>query len=413
LEARGSRAGGERENLKMGMVVYLLDQPFDDRNYERFGIERWLQRNWAVEVWDLTPWAYPDVWCSFIDCGKTIRRFAGYFPINSGKELASKIGASGRIDYFIDLTGESYHTARAKLRLMRIGAVRVVCELGSIPAPDRDANLDLLSRSMKVLAKGPRGAFRWMSNAFFGKVVAPHLASGWTIAAGEKSVDLAKHSRRIIWAHNFDYDIYLNLLKSISTSSEPYAVFIDQDYCFHPEYVCQGIVPLITPERYFPALCNAFREISSALKLQIRVAAHPRATYKERGLDCFAGFPIEYGGTAELISGCRVAMCHDSTAIQFAVLFRKPLIFLTTDELNRSPEGRSIAKMAAELGKSPINLDRDDLRGIDWQREVHVDAERYDSYVRRYVKARGSREAPVWEIVIDELETAESDAADC
>jgi hypothetical protein len=395
----------------MGTVVYLIDQPFDDRNYERFGIETWLQRNWVVEVWDVTPWAHPDVWRSFMDYGKTLKRFAGYFSITSGKELASRIGSSRRIDYFIDLTGESYHTTRAKLRLMRIGAVRVVCRLGTIPVPDHDASRNLLSRSVKVLAKGPRGAFRWLSNAFFGKVIAPRLASGCTIASGEKSIDLAKHSSRIIWAHNFDYDIYLNLLKSAKTASEPYAVFIDQDYCFHPEYVYQGIVPLITPEKYFPAVCNAFREISSALNLEIRVAAHPRATYRERGLDCFGGVPIEYGGTAKLISRCRVAMCHDSTAIQFAVLFHKPLVFFTTDELIRAPEGKSIETMAAELGKSPINLDRADLRKIDWRREIYVDAERYDGYIRRYVKAGGSREAPIWEIVIDEIEAAESEAA--
>jgi hypothetical protein len=397
----------------MRRIIFLIEQPFDDRNYERFGIQTWLRRDWAVEVWDLTPWAHPDVWREFVGYGKQIRRFAGYFPIASARELAARIAESRPIRYFIDLTAENYYATRAKLLLMRTGATRVACAVGSIPVPDRDGMTSLLGRMARVLARGPRGAWRWLSHAFFHKVVARHVTSDWTIVGGQRSIDLARHSRRMIRAHNFDYDIYLELLKSTGTAAGRYAVFIDQDYCFHPEYVYQNIVPLITPERYFPAVCKALTAISAALELDVRVAAHPRSTYEERGLDCFAAFPIEYGRTGELVRGCSLVVCHDSTAIQFAVLFGKPVIFLTTDELIRSPEGRSIAKAAAELGKAPINLDREELRAVDWQKELCVDAEKYDSYIRRYIKAHGSRQLPVWEIVIDELETAESEASCC
>jgi len=50
----------------MKKVVILIEQPLDERNYQRFGIQTWLERNWLVEVCDLTPWAHPRVWQSFI-----------------------------------------------------------------------------------------------------------------------------------------------------------------------------------------------------------------------------------------------------------------------------------------------------------------------------------------------------------
>src|SRR5207253_5300759 len=62
-----------------------------------------------------------------------------------------------------------------------------------------------------------------------------------------------------------------------------------------------------------------------------------------------------------------------SSDLQFAVLFGKPIIFVTTDELIPCYEGRSIAKVAAELGKSAINLDGD-LRAVDWREQLHVDS---------------------------------------
>jgi hypothetical protein len=67
LEDGGNRSR-ERDRLgrKMRKTVYLIDQPLDERNYERFGVRVWLERQWALEVWDLTPWAHPAVWQDFI-----------------------------------------------------------------------------------------------------------------------------------------------------------------------------------------------------------------------------------------------------------------------------------------------------------------------------------------------------------
>jgi len=71
-----------------------------------------------------------------------------------------------------------------------------------------------------------------------------------------------------------------------------------------------------------------------------------------------------------------------------------------------SYEGRSIAKVASEFGKSPVNLDRPDLRTVDWRKEVSVDPRKYADYRNKYVKTDGSPEMPLWDIVIDHIEIA-------
>src|SRR5262249_53039866 len=111
----------------------------------------------------------------------------------------------------------------------------------------------------------------------------------------------------------------------------------------------------------------------------------------------------------ELIKGCKVVVCHDSTAIQFAVLYGKPLIFLTTDELAGILEGRSVEKMAAEFGKSPVNVDRD-IRDVNWSKDLCVDAGKYADYRNRYIKTDGSPDIPFWEIVIDQMEKSRGDS---
>jgi len=394
----------------MKKVVILIEQPLDDRNYHRFGIKTWLERNWLVEVWDLTPWAHPRVWRNFIAFGNKIKEFAGYFPVASGSELANRLSISGQANYFVDLTSENYHSVRAKISLQRAGAIRIVSLGGSLPTPDR-VDIGPMARLAQVIAKGPRGTLRWLSSAFFHKVVAPRIATGFAVISGEQSIARARDRAEMIRTHNLDFDIYLALIKAPAVAATPFVVFIDQDYCFHPEYIYQSIPALATPGKYFPAIRNGLKIISEALKMQVRIAAHPRATYQERGLDVFGEFAVEYGRTAELIRDCELVVCHDSTAVQFAVLFGKPVIFVTTDELMGTYEGRSIAKIAAELGKSPVNLDRADLLSVDWRKEMQVDAAKYERYRGEYIKTAGSPEIPLWDIVINHIEAVNSDEA--
>ena len=389
----------------MRRVVYLIDQPFDERNFQRFGIQAWIDRQWNVEVWDLTPWAHPQVWHSFTERGHRLKEFAGYFPVRSRSDFLRRLRGPRAIQYFIDLAGDGFHSLRAKWALKRAGAARIVCATGSIPVPDRAGSRSPASKVRKLIAKGPRGGWNSLSGAFLAKVVARRIPTDLAVVSGTQSMTLADNSKGVIKAHNFDYDIYLELERSAVARAAPYAVFIDQDYAFHLEFVYQGTGSVVTAERYFPAVCNGLEAIAAALQLEVRIAAHPRASYEQRGTErFFRSFPIEHGRTAELIRGCEAVICHDSTAIQYAILFGKPIIFLTTDELLRAYEGASIEKIAAELGKKPVNLDRADLPAVDWRDELKVDLERYASYRSKYIKAEGSPESPLWTIVIDHVE---------
>lgn len=246
-----------------------------------------------------------------------------------------------------------------------------------------------------------------LTNLLVRRWAAPRIRPGVVVVSGEKSKAAlsAGQDGEILRAHNLDYDIYLTLARAARRPASEYAVFLDQDYCFHRDFVLSPGTLWITPEKYFPAVCNGLRAISAALEVDLRVAAHPRSSYRERVPDYFEGIPIEYGRTAELIRDSKVVVCHDSTAIQFAVLFEKPLIFFTTDDLEASLWGKSIAAFASELGKSVINVDRG-LGGVDWRREVSVDAQKYSAYRDRYIKTQGSPEMPHWDIVIDHIERA-------
>jgi hypothetical protein len=386
----------------MKTIVYLVEQPLDERNYDRFGIQSWTDSGWNVEVWDLTPWAYPRAWKNFIETGYKFKEFAGYFPIATKRQLMRRNSASGGVGHFIDFTGEHLCSMHARLSLMRRGAARVICSTGSIPIPDDNQKRGTLSKIRKIFVRGPMFSARWLISVLVAKVTAKFCTPEMAAVSGQESLASAGQSREILKAHNFDYDIYLRLRRSQQAAAADYVVFIDQDYCFHSDNFYYEIPFLMTPERYFPAVCNGLRAISQTLGVAVKIAAHPRASYRTKTHDYFEGFPVEYGKVGELIRDCKAVVCHDSTAIQLAVLFSKPLIFVTTDELIPSMGGKSTAKVASVFGKSAINLDRD-LHTVDWQKELSVDARKYAEYKTKYIKLDGSPEIPFWQIVIDRI----------
>jgi hypothetical protein len=387
-------------------IVYLIDQPLDERNHERFGIQAWTARGWAVEVLDLTPLVYPRVWQEFGRSGRRLSRFGGYRALTSMRELLDSCSRAREVKYCADLSGDSYYSVLARMRLIRSGAVRMVFATGSVPDLLESGAGGFARQLASVFGQGPSHSIRFFGDVLARRLAAPFTRPGLSIVAGAKSLRSSLDTgfrHEILRAHNLDYDIYLQLLGSTGVQPGEYAVFVDQNICFAPDFICENAAPYATAAEYFPALCNGLRKMSAILRAPVRVAAHPRLPAQPECRGHFQQLSVEYGKTAELISGCRFVVCHYSTAIQLAVLFDKPVIFVTTDELASSAAGNFIARFAAALGKSVINL-QGDLSRIDWQAELRVDARKYDEYRREYIKTHDSPEVPHWDIVIDHVE---------
>lgn len=383
----------------MSKIVFLIDQPLDERNYERFGIQTWIDRGWNIEVWDLTPLSYPQVWQNYIESGGKLKSFDGYFCMATMTKLKRRYAELEKISYLIDLTGDHFYSIRVKMHLIKMGAIRCTVSLGSMPMSIKRS--DLKGKIDKLLKNSRAKSCKWLLEMLLRKLTATLIRPKLIVVSGNKSIQPVGCTAELIKAHNFDYDIYLRIKNSSDFSAGGYVVFIDQNYCFHSDFVCDDTHYPATPENYFPSVSNALRKISDALGIESCIAAHPRSSYQDH--DYFDGVPIKYGATAELIRDCSLVLCHNSTAIQFAVLFEKPIIIATTDELDASVWGASIAGFASVLGKTVINIDRD-LDKVDWYKELHVDMEKYDSYRNKYIKTDGSPEKPIWDIVIDYMD---------
>ena len=396
----------------MRKIVYLLEQPFDERNYDRFGIITWIDRGWEVEVWDMTPLLHPIVWQMFTEKGKKINQFNGYYVVAEKKQLKQRYSdiPVSKIEYFVDYAGNSYYSLLIKMRLLKAGSKMIKsANAGSIPLAADFIKISIWNKLSHKLQSaysiGTVKLIKLLVHKFIVKLIQDKIQPSLVVVSGEKSIrsNHAIDKQEIIKAHNFDYDIYLKFVELPVSVESCYGVFVDQDLCFHPDYQYSNVEALVTPTRYYSSLCKGLRRISTALLTQMKIAGHPRACNDENALNYFEGLPVINGSTMELISQAQFVVGHYSTALQIAVLFKKPLIFLTTDELKKSIVGPQIEIMATMLGKQAINLDAE-LDHLEWEKELVVDVKKYGTYRQEYIKTDGSPELSSWDIVIDHIE---------
>ena len=385
----------------MEKILYLINQPLDSRNYNRFGIQKWVDRGWDVEIWDLTPLTYPVVWNKFHASKRKLSNFCGYYPIKSWIQLRAKITTLQGVKYFIDLASTDIYSICTIIALKLRGVVRILQGGGSIPSHKTSQRLK--GRAIQAWESGPKKLLFWMISGCFRKLASKLIRPGIGIAGGIESLKYVGGAKDVINAHSLDYDTYLNIKNSTTRKTDFGVVFIDQDYCFHPDYDYVGVKSPVSPEKYFPAVVNTLKSISKHLNTMACVAAHPRSSYQNLPKSVFEDVEVKLGITGELIKDCQVVVAHNSGILQLAVLFNKPIIFISTNEFKNAEvlQGHCEA-FAKSLGRRLINIDKD-LDQIDWQKELVIDSKKYASYKNKYIKTNGSPEKSSWEILIDHI----------
>ena len=204
---------------------------------------------------------------------------------------------------------------------------------------------------------------------------------------------------QIVPLHTSDYETFRksDLSKVQHNSAENRkAVFVDQYTPYHIDYIHMKARP-IDPGIYYAKLRAAFDAIEDKIGIQIEIAKHPRAKY-ENADPRFGGRPIHEGRTMEMIAESDLVLTHNSTAISFAVLMRKPIAFLNSKYLYQiHPASRaSFDALSKELG-SPLRM-IDDLSAEVFEGLFDIDQYRYSRYAEQYLRHSKAQDRPYWDI---------------
>ena len=382
-------------------IIFLVVSPFNLRDYQRFGIEILQQNDFKVEVWDITPILLPIFYNSYTPPDSF--DYEGLTLFSKKNELYSKISVLENSDFVINIIPYNFESLWIYRVLSKSEADYAVFMANALPSISNEKLkvLICLKKIKKLFKLSPKKVwglflsripFRW-----FGVESAKICLAG-----GEKC--LVYHyptdvNTEVLWAHTLDHDLYLKERNNPSVE-RPIAVFLDELIPFHPDYIVAGIKPYIAPERYYFLLNKFFKLIENQLGLEVIIAAHPRSHY-ENYPDYFEGRKCIRGQSVKLVRESKLILSHSSTALSFANLFYRPVVFITSSELNRGYQGPFIKEMAKRFGKKPIFIDKDN--NIDWEFELTVNKNHYNNYRRDYIKTKHSEDLPFWQIVANRL----------
>lgn len=378
-------------------VVILVSSPFNQRDRERFGVEILQKNGFEVKVWDFTPFLNPWRWKSFIPDGKS--NFEEYYVFYTKKEAISAISELTNYCLIVCVINYSYETIFLYRAISRYRLPYCLVLYNWI-SYDINSHKNISKRLGNLtLRKLLEYLFLKIPYKLLGiKPVKIVLMLGGEFNLSRQPVD---KTTEIIKSHYFDYDIYLKEIQKPAEFDDHMAVFLDHYLPFHPDW---GTSARLDPSEYYPLLCKFFDCLDKNYGIHVVIAAHPRSAY-ENLPDYFNGRRIIRDKTAELVRRCKFVIAHHSASTSFAVLFRKPVIFVTTDKLKQIQLGEMTDFMASMFNKVPINLSGDFK--VDLDRELMVDDDVYKKYETDYIKKEGAEAIPIWQTFANYLKNAE------
>ena len=255
----------------------------------------------------------------------------------------------------------------------------------------------------KILFAIKSKAFQRHANALLIKLLLkclPDQTPDYALVSGTSWASNPRFSGALIKipAHSFDYETFLRVRALPEYRNYDYAVYIDEDIAGHEDNLELGLGHPVSERRFYEALSRFFGRFETISGMPVLVAGYP--SERARRLEHFGGREFVRGETAQLIRNAKVVLAHGSTSSSYAVMWRRPVVFLTSDEMTASWYYPTIEVRAMSLHRPIVNIDHEQEQRdiVEWQK---IDQGAYSRYEETYIKSKNSPEVSLWEIFLN------------
>ncbi|CAA7621672.1 hypothetical protein [Magnetospirillum sp. UT-4] len=395
--------------MKVRRIVYVVQSPLTGRDRDRFHIDGFLAAGFAIDVIDCGQLMFPhipferDHYRDWTDLAIVVPR-----RWQEVRALAARLDEAALIVFLAQSFGAWSANLPALRAVSRAKAPFLIMQGNIVP----------------MLSMAPTAAERWKARLTHPFHMRPleslirRLPLGllgirpadFVVYDGRCSIRpnplVGPRTRRIL-AHSYDVETWRRRIAQGRPDRSDIAVFLDQNIPYHRDMKDTGDCVALAGA-YHAAMRGLFDRIEAELGLEVVIAAHPRAEYGDS--QPFGRRRMVVGDTPGLVAASRLVIGHWSTAASFAVLAGVPLLFCVFSPLLAfHPQIRNMTfGLAGSIGKAVELVD--DPAAVDLARALEVDPEAYGRYRENYLKTGDSRDAPLWEIVLDEVGLGRADA---
>ncbi|MGQ1785588.1 MULTISPECIES: hypothetical protein [unclassified Saccharicrinis] len=180
-----------------------------------------------------------------------------------------------------------------------------------------------------------------------------------------------------------DYKVAMEVDDTIDIGEE-FAVFVDQYFVHHPDFKTHHIIHDFTENQYYSEINGFLVAFKKQTGLKVVIASHPRRRDAHTD-DFLPEFDLLFNKTAELIKKSKIVLLHFSTAINFAVIFKKPFLLLNSDMFNNSNVLTGIMMFSTFFNKETINMSDVNSELVSSQLDL-VDEDKYDEFLEKFIR---------------------------
>ncbi|MDD1710773.1 MAG: hypothetical protein LUQ37_07710, partial [Methanoregulaceae archaeon] len=187
------------------------------------------------------------------------------------------------------------------------------------------------------------------------------------LVAGDEWIDVARRhgaeKKGVKFVYGSAWDYSNDLLKRIentgsSGTKQRIAILLDgAGPAFGSDHEHLKRKPALTSDVWYPSLTRFLNKVEKETGVVAEIAGHYKSAHPPIA-PCFGNRRVHYGKTGELVRNSEFVITRMSAAVSYAVIYRKPVIYIYSDELKEDRLAMDNIRMMAEaLGQEPVNID--------------------------------------------------------
>lgn len=386
---------------KIKKIIFLVETFFSARDFRRFGIEEFDSNGFDCYVIEFTPMIHSEYAPKAINHDPI--KFSNHFTVSNKFEMIALLNEHKDNSFIISVLQYTISTYPIFKYISKLNIPYAILAWQAVLFESRFEKSKFTIVS-KILNKIKRLSLQSIKKDIINymplKLLNLKPANYVFIATKKSNINLKLLNKitKKVYIHALDYDNFLGSIKPKSSKNKK-IIFLDQYLPLHSDQLIIKAKNRPLPEEYFPNLCKYFDKVEKMFDVNVVIAAHPRSD-KKALMQLYNGRDVFQNGSNSM-RDCLFCFAHYSMSINYPIMFKKPIVFITTNSLQKSSLAYKVKKVAKYFESDIINVDDDfssnKLKKINFNRRI------YKRFMNDFIKSKNSEVGMFWEVVIRKI----------
>tara|TARA_B100001123_G_C15237455_1_gene997739 strand:- start:192 stop:1448 length:1257 start_codon:yes stop_codon:yes gene_type:complete len=400
----------QKKSNKFKILLIIIIQPLSKHLIKQYGVKT-KYKNWKIIYWNILSFLKKENKSNFSRRGHRLKKHKNFKNIESFSSLFKEYKKLPEKFFFWSNVPGYFFTAFLEKFLKLSGGTKVLIDYGTVidfkvkylnvfKFLIKDEKLYLIKKIIFfILGK--------IKNIFTLRILytKPEILFAGNYRTYLEFIKKYK-GKKVYKINSPDFDTFLKIKKRKKKKKN--IIFLDQDRDYNFDYQMRDFLNTkFEVKDYWNNLNNIFKKISKIFpKNNFLIAAHHRKNKNK--------LPIKenfvFDKTSKLIKDAKLVLTHNSMAISFAVLFRKPLVLINFETFNLQAFEitETLKSYSKVLGAKVINIKKNSKSNFDklnFKSGLKVNNKKYEKYENFYIGFPGLKsQGNMWKKILISLE---------